>query len=427
MNTTSQIGPDPQSNRPAPGQAGSRAPTADHFAPAGRAKAALAGVLLATAMIALMLAVGEIALRLAGYRPPVFIDSSVKGTYHFAPGAAFDYVGYHPGSPVEFRIPVRLNSNGFNDKDYPAARPRPGASRVLVLGDSYVAAMEVRQREAFHKLREERLNAEDPLGSGSYEVIALGQGNRAQKKQLEWLHEFGPRYRPDLVLLVFFCGNDIMENSPALFERARNYGRFQLRLATLKVDFYNRLFRVRSSRLNGFIADRAATLYASHLYLFDREVTRAQLESPDAEVYRAPPSPEWLEAWKTTAGLLAQIMSEAESQGSAFALSVVSGPQALSEVTQERLKRGRSGIDPLQPERWVMEWSAENRVAALSLGSALRATDVEKAFWRHDAHLTPFGHRVVADALYPFLLRVLRERRGDSGRPEPHLHVSFRR
>jgi hypothetical protein len=413
MNTPSQIGSGLQPDGSGPGQAEST-------------KAALPGILLATATIALMLAVGEVALRLAGYRPPVLIDSSVKGTYHFAPGASFDYVGYHPGSPQEFRVPIRLNGSGFNDKDYTAERPHPGTSRVLVLGDSYVAAMEVRQREAFHNLLEERLIAEDPLGSGSYEVIALGQGNRAQQKQLEWLREFGPRYRPDLVLLVFFCGNDIMENSPALFERARDYGRFQLRLAARKVDLYNRLFRFRSSRLNGFLAERAATLYASHLYLFDRDVTRAQLESPDAEVYRTPPSPEWLEAWRATEGLLAQIRSEAEGQGAAFALSVISGPQAISEITQERLEQNRRGTDLLQPERWVMEWSAKNRVAALSLGSTLLSADVKKVFWRHDAHLTPFGHRVVADALYPFLLRVLREHPGGHGSPEPQLHVSHR-
>jgi lysophospholipase L1-like esterase len=284
------------------------------------ARAAIAGVLLTTTAIALLLATGEIFLRLAGYHPPVLIDPSVRETYHFVPGADFDYVGYHPGSPVEFHVPIRLNKNGFNDKDYSFERPRPGTSRVLVLGDSYVAALEVRQRETFHKLLEQRLNAEDPLGSGSYEVIALGQGNRAQRQQLAWLREFGPRYRPDLVLLVFFCGNDIMENSDSLFERAGHYGRFMLRVAARKVALYNHLFLVRSSRLNGLLAYRAALLYSTHLYLFDRRVTREQLDSPDIEVYRTPPSPEWRKAWETTADLLAQIKQETERQGAAFAL-----------------------------------------------------------------------------------------------------------
>jgi hypothetical protein len=379
---------------------------------------------LTTTAIVLLLATGEIFLRLSGYHPPELIDPAVRETYRFVPGAAFDYVGYHPGSPVEFRVPVRLNKSGFNDKDYSIERPRPRTSRVLVLGDSYVAALEVRQRETFHKLLEERLNAEDPLGSGSYEVIALGQGNRAQKQQLAWLREFGPRYRPDLVLLVFFCGNDIMENSDSLFERAGHYGRFMLRVAARKVALYNRLFLVRSSRLNGLLAYRAALLYSTHLYLFDRQVTREQLDSPDIEVYQTPPSPEWRKAWETTADLLAQIKQETERQGAAFALSVISGPQSMSEVDQERLEQAMSRSDLLQPERWMLEWGANNRVATLALGSALRAAGVKNVFWRHDAHLTPPGHRVVAEALYPFLLRELREHPGDRDRPKQPLHAS---
>jgi lysophospholipase L1-like esterase len=388
------------------------------------ARVAIAGMLLTMTTIALLLAAGEIFLRLSGYHPPVLIDPSVRQTYHFAPGATFDYVGYHPGNPEEFSVPIRLNNSGFNDKDYAIERPRPGTSRILVLGDSYVAALEVRQRETFHKLLEERLNAEDPLGSGSYEVIALGQGNRAQKQQLAWLREFGPRYRPDLVLLVFFCGNDIMENSNSLFERAGHYGRFMLQVAARKVSLYNRLFLVRSSRLNGLLAYRAALLYSTHLYLFDRQVTRAQLDSPDIEVYQKPPSPEWQKAWETTADLLAQIRQEAERQGAAFALSVISGPQSMSEVDQERLEQAMSGSDLLQPERWVLGWGAENGVATLTLGSALRAAGVKNVFWHHDAHLTPSGHRVVAEALYQFLLRELREHPGDRNRPQEPLHAS---
>lgn len=375
----------------------------------GSARLLLAGALVAVASVALLLALGEIVLRAAGYRPPVLIDSSVKGTYDFSPGATFTYVGYRPGSPEEFRTPIRMNALGFRDRDYPAQRPRPGTFRVLVLGDSYVAAMEVGERQAFHKLLEERLNAADPLGRGSYEVIALGQGNRAQAAQLGWLREYGPRYTPDLVLLVFFCGNDVMENSRATFERARRYATFQLKVvAPRKLAFYRRLFRFRGSRLNGFVAERATALYASRMYLFHDDVTREQLQSPDAGVYDVPPRPEWLEAWRTTAGLLGQIRDESARQGATFALAVISGPQVIAEESQERLRRGGAGIDLQQPERWVVDWAAANGVSALSLGPALRAADPGKVFWRHDAHLTPFGHQVAADALYPYIVDLAR-------------------
>ena len=125
--------------------------------------------------------------------------------------------------PVDFANGVELNQLGFHDRDYVLERPTPRTHRVMVLGDSYVAAFEVPVRQTFHKRIEARLGVEDPLGHGSYQVIAFGQGASAQEAELGWLRAFGPRYRPDLVLLVFFCGNDVMENSPVLFDRAHDF------------------------------------------------------------------------------------------------------------------------------------------------------------------------------------------------------------
>jgi len=380
----------------------------DEFPGKGRRalKAALAGLLVAAVTVALVLVVGEAAVRLAGYQPPVLVETGVKGTYRFAPGARFTYVGFRPGSPIEFRNPIVLNKLGFHDRDYAEARPTPKTYRVMVLGDSYVAAMEVENRQAFHKLLEARLNAEDPLGRGSYEVIAFGQGNRAQEAELNWLRTYGPRYKPDLVLLVFFCGNDVMENSPVTYGKATAFaGFYQKVIAPRKIALYNRLFVVRGSRLNGFVAERVATFYAMRMYLFHRDVTREQLAGPDIEVYRTPPAPEWEDAWRRTAALLGEVRQEAARQGAGYAMMVISGPQAVAEAGQERLKGSRdSGMDLEQPDRWVAGWCSDNNVASLSLAKALREADPRRVFWRYDAHLTPFGHQVAADALYPFLL-----------------------
>ncbi|HEY5998246.1 MAG TPA: GDSL-type esterase/lipase family protein [bacterium] len=371
-----------------------------------RSAGILAGIGLAAGAVLVVLVLGEAALRLVGYRPPVLVPPAVKGTYRFEPGASFTYVGYRPGSPVEFRTPIVLNRLGFHDRDYAPARPEERTYRVLVLGDSYVAAMEVETAQTFHKLLEARLNAENPLGRGRYEVIAFGQGNRAQEAELGWLRRFGPEYRPDLVLLVFFCGNDVMENSPATYRKASNYATFyQKVVAPKKLALYDRLFVLRRSRLNGFVAERAAAYYSAHLDLFDRSVTREQLLGPDAEVYRVPPAAEWVEAWGLTRGLLGEVRAEAGRQGAAFAMAVISGPQVIGEASQDRLWAGSAaGMDLEQPEKWVLGWCAEERVPCLSLGKAFREAGRERVFWRYDAHLTPFGHSVAADALYPFLV-----------------------
>jgi len=379
----------------------------------------LTGTLIAVASITLLLFVGEGLLRLSGYLPPELIENSVRGTYRSTPGASFTYLGFRPGSPVEFRIPIVLNQLGFHDRDYAPTRPTPRTYRVMVLGDSYVSAMEVEVRQTFHKLLEERLNAEDPLGRGSYEVIGFGRGNSAQQAELDWLRTYGPRYRPDMVLLVFFCGNDVMENSSVTYNEAQRYAIFYMRLiAERKIALYNRLFVVRHSRLNGFLAERAAIFYTLHMNLFHPEMSREQLAGPDVEVYRSPPAPEWLEAWRQTAGLLDEVRRETARQGAEYAMAVIAGPQAIAEDEQEQLRgEGKNGFDVRQPERWVSGWCVGESVPCLSLAKSLRAADAARVFWTHDSHLTPFGHRVAADALYPFLVDLMRQGERKDGAP----------
>lgn len=379
----------------------------------------LAGAGLAAGAVALVLLAGEVALRVAGYRPPVLIPTGVKGTYRFKPGAAFEYVGYRPGSPEEFRVPIVLNSLGFRDREYAPERPDPRTYRVLVLGDSYVAAMEVENRQAFHKLLEERLNREDPLGRGSYEVIALGQGNRAQRDELRWLRAQGPRFAPDLVLLVFFCGNDVMENHRPTYSRAQRYATFYLEtIAPRKIRFYERAFLVRRSRLSGFVAARLTDLYAARMDLFHGDITPERLLSPDMEVYRTPPAEEWIEAWRVTAGLLEEVRAEAATLGAGFAMAVISGPQVIAEASQERLADGGGpGYDLGQPERWTLGWCERAGVPCLALGEAFEAAGPRRVYWRHDAHLTPYGHRAAAEALYPWLVGLAKE--NGAGKPPP--------
>jgi len=49
-------------------------------------------------------------------------------------------------------------------------------------------------------------------------------------------------------------------------------------------------------------------------------------------------------------------------------------------------------------------------VPLLSLASPLAAADRRKIYWRHDAHLTPYGHTIVAETLYPFVVREAKDR-----------------
>jgi hypothetical protein len=124
--------------------------------------------------------------------------------------AQFTYCG-QPSMRKEFGcISHKVNSLGFNDDEH-SVEKKPGIYRILVLGDSYVEALQVKRDSAFHKLIEAKLNENGRRA----EVIAMGrsQGTIAELKILE---EHGFRFKPDLVILGFLSFNDVSDNSPLL-------------------------------------------------------------------------------------------------------------------------------------------------------------------------------------------------------------------
>lgn len=357
---------------------------------------------LAAGSVLLVLLLAELGLRLAGYAMPRLLPASIRSTYRLEPGARFEYRGFLPGTFEDFANVVELNRLGFHDRDYAFARPLSDTHRVLVLGDSYVAAFEVPVQATFHKRVESRLRQQDPLQAGSYEWIALGQGNRAQEAQLQWLRRYGPRYRPDAVLLVFFAGNDVMENSASLFERAGRFGELYMReVVPRKSAFFDAALVVPGSRLNGLIAEVATQLYAANLYRF-RDLTAAQLTSPELGVYEDPPRGPWRRAWQTTLELLDRIDDEARGLEAPLIVAGLSGPQAVGDVGLQRLW-GAEAVDWAAPLQRVESWAEARSVPFVDLTPALQEAGRRRVYWRHDAHLTPHGHEVVAATLYEAL------------------------
>lgn len=375
--------------------------------PPAAGRSAWSRLLLVLAGVLLGAGIAEAGLRALGYRQPDILAPSIRATYRLGPGSRFVYKGFLPGSFVDFQNLVELNQLGFHDRDYPVARPTPGTYRVLVLGDSYVAGFEVPLEALFHKRLEARLAREDPLGRGSYQVIAFGQGATAQETELAWLRRFGPQYRPDVVLLLFFCGNDVMENSPVIFSRAQEFvATYYREVTSRKIALFRSLEVFPRSRLNGLLAQDVTTFYAEHLPWFHPELTPASLTSPEIGVYRRPVDADWGDAFARTGRLLEAIRRESEALGARFVLASLSGPQAIGDLARAMVWGGKSGgdLDYEQPDRWVAEWAQVHEVPFVALGPLLAAVGRRRAFWAHDMHLTSVGHATVAEALYPLVV-----------------------
>lgn len=108
----------------------------------------------------------------------------------------------------EYDVDVRVNSRGVRSPEAIGYEKPAGVYRILVLGDSYVEALQVPLAESFPQqlgqmLRDAGLQTE---------VINAGVSGWGTDQQLLWLREEGVRYQPDLVLLAFYPGNDFMNN-----------------------------------------------------------------------------------------------------------------------------------------------------------------------------------------------------------------------
>ncbi len=353
---------------------------------------------------------GEIGLRALGYRPPVILTPGIRAEYRIEPNGQFTYRGYLTGMFSDFATPVQLNSRSFHDVEHSDRRVVPGTFRLLVIGDSYVADLSCPLEMAFYRRLEAELNRVDPLGCPAYEVIACGQGNQGQEQERRYLAELGPVYEPDAVLLLFFCGNDILENAPATFRAARHFAlRYQQGIAPRKAALYGRLRVCPRSRLNGLLAEAATTFYADHLNWFVPGLAAADLVSPELGVYRMPLDPVWQAAYARTGDLLAEMKADCERIRAPLLIAGLSGPQAVGDVGErEMLAGGAADLDPGQPARWLEAWCRDHGVPYVALDPPLKAAGWRNVFWRHDGHLNPRGNEVIVEPLFRQVAGALR-------------------
>src|SRR5258708_2155036 len=114
----------------------------------------------------------------------------------------------------EGRAYIKVNSQGWRDREHATAKPA-ATYRIAVLGDSYVEAMQLELERAFWSLLPERLKSCGFAGGRQIEALTFGVSGYGPAHELLTLQHRVWQYSPDLVLLAFFPGNDVRNNSQA--------------------------------------------------------------------------------------------------------------------------------------------------------------------------------------------------------------------
>lgn len=165
-----------------------------------RAGGRLTGLALACASTLVALGVAEVAVRqFAPALPGAIVPDSAR-FYRYAAGGRKDY--RRPAAAGAAVVPVRINGAGYRGPELP---PRSGAPRLLVLGDSYVAAEFSPEAETFvEQLRQGVARAH----GDSVESVNAGVPGYGPWQAWLTMREALPVARPDAAVLVLLADND---------------------------------------------------------------------------------------------------------------------------------------------------------------------------------------------------------------------------
>jgi len=128
-----------------------------------------------------------------------FYEPEPRFGYRMRPNLDFIFASPYHG----YHARVRTNGRGLRDDEITVPKP-PGVFRILLLGDSMTAGLEVDRQASFESVCESRLHAQGPV-----EVVNAGVRGYNLDNIIGFYENEGVGYDPDVVV-YFFCDNDLV-------------------------------------------------------------------------------------------------------------------------------------------------------------------------------------------------------------------------
>lgn len=149
-------------------------------------------ILLIVIISIISLLLGEITIRIYHFFNPLFIFYD-------------DSYNRFRGKPFSDDWDFKLNSQGFKDTEF--SQKNDQTYRILGIGDSFAYGV-VPYQDNYLTLLESQLQEEGL----NIEVFNMGIPSIGPKDYLSLLIREGLQFQPDMVLLSFFIGNDVLES-----------------------------------------------------------------------------------------------------------------------------------------------------------------------------------------------------------------------
>lgn len=340
------------------------------------------------------LLLGEVGLRL-------FWPQNLSLSYQTRDGLKIlrpNHQGVYRG--VETVQPYQTNSFGMRDREHQVEKPK-GSYRVLVLGDSFMEALQVRFEQAFPSVLEGKLNQ---VSLQQVEVINAAVSGWGTDDQLTYLSRYAIRFQPDLILVGMTLTNDVSDNLAERFHHLTNH------------ELIERPAREFSFAEYKFWQAKAALGSYSHLYQLIRlgwhsreiEVGGEQLEAHVVDQLSKEPSERLKEGWRLTFELFKKIRTTGEMIGAEVVVFLIPisaqlGEEGLGEFAQTH---HLSQVAPYGPQEAMKAFGQTEQIQIIDLLPCFRECQGEgrRLILKRDGHWTEEGHEVAASLVWQTLI-----------------------
>jgi len=285
---------------------------------------------------------------------------------------------------------VEIRTNAQGRRDHEDARDSGDAAVILGLGDSQAFGWGVPLEDSFYSIAEResglRIVKAAVPGTGPWDYV-------------EMLQLVGAELRPRLVVASIFVGNDFTDAA---------YGQASERLAVDR----GLLIRRGASSWRDVLARRSHLVQVLRAWQFNRARSNGagtgrgriwdDAMREYAEIHLAQDVDRSARAYAETERALDALHASCNRLGARLLVLAVPRSWQIDEAEAAEMRRGlgyaESDLEMLRPQRFLAEWGARQNVRVLT-----PTPDADGMFFSPDAHLTPAGHRAVAEVLTPAL------------------------
>jgi lysophospholipase L1-like esterase len=339
---------------------------------------------LVIASVLFSLLIIELSLRLLGWSFPIFARPDADLGWSFRPGVS----GW---STHENAARVRINRFGFRGDDW-TERPAPDAFRIAVLGDSYTDSTNLAEEQSFTAMIQKHLSACPALSGRRVEVLNFGISGYGTTQQYLQVRQHVASFRPAVVLLAYYAGNDAPDNVRTLSViKTKPYfvvlpsGELQYDGSFRESEAFHRQLKwewLRRLVNTSYLLQALKQAYlgkpvipspvASQVF---KAAGNAFLPAPQYPALFAPPGDDaWRLAWQVTEKLLVRMRDWLRVRGIDFRLVIIPEPvEALPGDAMRRAVVEKYHLSDLDyPVVRIADFAARSGISHLSLLEALR-------------------------------------------------------